>query len=58
MVQIDHQHAHGERLGVAVINAPAGNTVAVAELFYGTVIGLLQALFDRDFRFHEPPRVG
>jgi D-3-phosphoglycerate dehydrogenase len=31
-------------LGVAVINAPAGNTVAVAELFFGTVIGLLRQL--------------
>ena len=31
-------------LGVAVINAPAGNTVAVAELFYGTVIGLLRQI--------------
>ena len=29
-------------LGVAVINAPAGNTVAVAELFFGAVIGLLR----------------
>jgi D-3-phosphoglycerate dehydrogenase len=31
-------------LGIAVINAPAGNTVAVAELFFGTVIGLLRQL--------------
>jgi D-3-phosphoglycerate dehydrogenase / 2-oxoglutarate reductase len=31
-------------LGVAVINAPAGNTIAVAELFFGTVIGLLRHL--------------
>ncbi|GLC23697.1 D-3-phosphoglycerate dehydrogenase [Roseisolibacter agri] len=31
-------------LGVAVINAPAGNTVAVAELFFGTVLGLLRQL--------------
>ncbi|MGI9090251.1 MAG: phosphoglycerate dehydrogenase [Gemmatimonadaceae bacterium] len=31
-------------LGVAVINAPAGNTVAVAELFFGVVIGLLRHL--------------
>ena len=30
------------RLGVAVINAPAGNTVAVAELFFGSIIGLLR----------------
>ncbi|MGZ8470261.1 MAG: phosphoglycerate dehydrogenase [Gemmatirosa sp.] len=31
-------------LGVAVINAPAGNTIAVAELFFGTVLGLLRQL--------------
>jgi len=31
-------------LGIAVINAPAGNTIAVAELFFGTVIGLLRHL--------------
>ena len=31
-------------LGVAVINAPAGNTVAVAELFFGALIGLLRHL--------------
>src|SRR5258705_11460330 len=31
-------------LGVAVINAPAGNTIAVAELFFGTVLGLLRHL--------------
>lgn len=29
-------------LGVAVINAPAGNTVAVAELFFGTLISLFR----------------
>lgn len=29
-------------LGIAVINAPAGNTVAVTELFFGTVISLLR----------------
>jgi D-3-phosphoglycerate dehydrogenase len=29
-------------LGIAVINAPAGNTVAVAELFFGSLIGLLR----------------
>jgi D-3-phosphoglycerate dehydrogenase len=29
-------------LGVAVINAPAGNTVAVAELFFGALLGLLR----------------
>ncbi|HEX6533345.1 MAG TPA: phosphoglycerate dehydrogenase [Gemmatimonadaceae bacterium] len=32
------------KLGIAVINAPAGNTVAVAELFFGSVIGLLRHL--------------
>src|SRR6266850_8476501 len=31
-------------LGVAVINAPAGNTIAVAELFFGSVIGLLRQI--------------
>ncbi|HKO17174.1 MAG TPA: hydroxyacid dehydrogenase, partial [Gemmatimonadaceae bacterium] len=31
-------------LGIAVINAPAGNTIAVAELFFGTTIGLLRHL--------------
>ena len=31
-------------LGVAIINAPAGNTVAVAELFFGAVLGLLRQI--------------
>lgn len=31
-------------LGIAVINAPAGNTIAVAELFFGTLIGLIRHL--------------
>ncbi|MEO7520440.1 MAG: phosphoglycerate dehydrogenase [Gemmatimonas sp.] len=31
-------------LGVAIINAPAGNTVAVAELVFGALIGLLRQL--------------
>lgn len=31
-------------LGIAIINAPAGNTVAVAELFFGSVISLLRQL--------------
>ncbi len=31
-------------LGIAVINAPAGNTIAVAELFFGTLLGLLRHL--------------
>lgn len=29
-------------LGIAVINAPAGNTNAVAELFFGVMVGLLR----------------
>src|SRR5688500_872502 len=33
-------------LGIAVINAPAGNTVAVAELFFGALLGLLRHLPD------------
>ncbi|MGI9045070.1 MAG: phosphoglycerate dehydrogenase [Gemmatimonadaceae bacterium] len=31
-------------LGIAIINAPAGNTVAVAELFFGALISLLRHL--------------
>ena len=31
-------------LGVAIINAPAGNTIAVAELFFGALLGLLRHL--------------
>ena len=31
-------------LGVAVINAPAGNTVAVAELFFGMMIALVRSI--------------
>ncbi len=31
-------------LGIAVINAPAGNTVAVAELVFGALIGLLRQI--------------
>jgi D-3-phosphoglycerate dehydrogenase len=31
-------------LGIVVINAPAGNTVAVAELFFGSLLGLLRHL--------------
>ena len=33
-------------LGIAVINAPAGNTVAVAELFFGALLGFLRHLPD------------
>src|SRR5918911_970502 len=36
-------------LGIAVINAPAGNTIAVAELVFGSLIGLLR---------HIPQAVG
>lgn len=32
------------QLGIAIINAPGGNTVAVAELFFGTLIGLVRHL--------------
>src|SRR5205085_5691218 len=31
-------------LGIAVINAPAGNTVSVAELFFGLLISLVRHL--------------
>jgi D-3-phosphoglycerate dehydrogenase len=40
-------------LGIAVINAPAGNTVAVAELFFGVIIGLLRHLPRADHSMHE-----
>jgi D-3-phosphoglycerate dehydrogenase len=33
-------------LGIAVINAPAGNTVSVAELFFGSLIALVRHLPD------------
>ena len=39
-------------LGIAVINAPAGNTIAVAELFFGAVIGLLRRLPRADESMH------
>src|SRR5438270_14058814 len=39
-------------LGVAVINAPAGNTIAVAELFFGTVISLLRHIPRADSSMH------
>ncbi|MDE3173936.1 MAG: phosphoglycerate dehydrogenase [Gemmatimonadota bacterium] len=41
------------RLGIAVINAPAGNTVAVAELFFAVVIGLLRHVPRADATMHE-----
>jgi len=31
-------------LGIAVVNAPAGNTIAVAELFFGVLLGILRQL--------------
>jgi len=34
------------RLGVAVVNAPAGNTIAVAELFFGSLLSLLRHIPD------------
>jgi len=40
-------------LGIAVINAPGGNTVAVAELFFGGVIGLLRHIPRADQSMHE-----
>ena len=39
-------------LGVAVINAPAGNTIAVAELFFGAVISLLRHIPQADSSMH------
>jgi D-3-phosphoglycerate dehydrogenase / 2-oxoglutarate reductase len=39
-------------LGIAVINAPAGNTNAVVELFFGAVIGLLRHLPRADTSMH------
>ncbi len=39
-------------LGVAVINAPAGNTIAVVELFFGAVISLLRHISRADTSMH------
>jgi D-3-phosphoglycerate dehydrogenase / 2-oxoglutarate reductase len=39
-------------LGIAVINAPAGNTIAVVELFFGTVISLLRYIPRADTSMH------
>lgn len=36
--------AKATELGIAVINAPAGNTIAVAELFFGALIGLVRQI--------------
>src|SRR5438552_10476218 len=41
-------------LGIAVINAPAGNTVAVAELFFASLIGVLRHVP----RAHQSIRAG
>src|SRR5215510_11140822 len=38
--------AEATSLGIAVINAPAGNTVSVAELFFGSLIVLMRHLPD------------
>lgn len=40
-------------MGIAVINAPAGNTVAVAELVFGVLIGLVRHLPRADVSMHE-----
>jgi D-3-phosphoglycerate dehydrogenase len=40
-------------LGIAVINAPAGNTIAVVELFFGAVISLLRHIPRADSSMHE-----
>jgi D-3-phosphoglycerate dehydrogenase len=39
-------------LGIAVINAPAGNTIAVAELFFGELIALLRHIPRADGSMH------
>lgn len=39
-------------LGIAVINAPGGNTIAVAELFFGALIGLLRHIPQADVSMH------
>ncbi len=38
--------ATATELGIAVINAPAGNTIAVAELFFGVMVSLVRHLPD------------
>ncbi|MBA3646084.1 MAG: phosphoglycerate dehydrogenase [Gemmatimonadaceae bacterium] len=40
-------------LGIAVINAPAGNTIAVAELFFGAVLAFLRKLGTADQSMRE-----
>jgi len=39
-------------LGIAVINAPAGNTIAVVELFFGALIALLRHIPRADSSMH------
>jgi D-3-phosphoglycerate dehydrogenase len=41
------------QLGIAVINAPAGNTVAVAELLFGELLALLRHIPRADSSMHE-----
>jgi D-3-phosphoglycerate dehydrogenase len=38
--------AKATELGIAVINAPSGNTIAVAELFFGALISLMRQIPD------------
>jgi D-3-phosphoglycerate dehydrogenase / 2-oxoglutarate reductase len=40
-------------LGIAVINAPAGNTIAVVELFFGALIALLRHIPRADSSMHS-----
>ncbi|MEX2110369.1 MAG: phosphoglycerate dehydrogenase [Gemmatimonadaceae bacterium] len=40
-------------LGIAVINAPAGNTIAVVELFFGSLIALLRHIPRADSSMHS-----
>lgn len=40
-------------LGIAVINAPAGNTVAVAELLFGSLLGLIRKIPQATTSLHE-----
>ncbi len=44
--------ATATELGVAVINAPAGNTVAVAELLFGSLIALFRHIVRADTTMH------
>jgi D-3-phosphoglycerate dehydrogenase / 2-oxoglutarate reductase len=44
--------ATATQLGIAVINAPAGNTVAVAELLFGELIALFRHIVRADTSMH------